>query len=595
MMLWGSVVGKLWATILLLVSFVLIVLTVLLVEFFENFQIENIENDLTKTAEQIIKVTNDHQGSHTDVLQIASELIGNETKMIILNDDKMVFSSIGDDEIEITPQSIKADSELLKVFTERKTVKKEMVLSKNNDDDLSAIVVGVPLELNGEKDEVFLFQSLESMEETTKSTTQFILLAAGIAIILTTFFAFFLSTRINAPLVKMREAALAIARGKFDTKVPILTQDEIGELAIAFNQMRKQLKFNMNALSQEKEHLSSILSSMADGVITFNKDGTILETNPPAERFLQSWYFEKGFNREDNVNVPLVLMNLFDESDSLDKEQIGEITLQGRDWGLIVSPLYTNPDNIRGAVAIIRDMTDERRMDKLRTDFIANVSHELRTPISMLQGYSEAIVDDIAGSEEEKMEMARIIYDESLRMGRLVNDLLDLAKLESGKMNLSYERVHISPYLKRITSKFAVLAKEKGISISMSLQDNDIDWHFDPDRIEQVLTNLIDNAIRHTPSGGNIDVIQRTSDRRGLVIDVRDSGSGIPEEDLPFVFERFYKADKARTRGRSGTGLGLAIAKNIINAHDGYISVNSLLDKGTTFSFILPRIMENPE
>ncbi|WP_057914332.1 ATP-binding protein [Peribacillus muralis] len=596
MMLWGSVVGKLWATILLLVSFVLIVLTVLLVEFFENFQIENIENDLTKTAEQIIKVTNDHQGSNTDVLQIASELIGKETKMIILNNDKMVFSSIGDNELEITPESIKSDPELIKVFTERKTVKKEMALSDDNgNEELSAIVVGVPLELNGEQDEVFLFQSLESMEETTKSTTQFILLAAGIAIILTTFFAFFLSTRINAPLVKMREAALAIARGKFDTKVPILTQDEIGELAIAFNQMRKQLKFNMNALSQEKEHLSSILSSMADGVITFNKDGTILETNPPAERFLQSWYFEKGYNREDNVNVPLVLMNLFDESESLDKEQVGEITLQGRDWGLIVSPLYTNPNNIRGAVAIIRDMSDERRMDKLRTDFIANVSHELRTPISMLQGYSEAIVDDIAGSEEEKMEMARIIYDESLRMGRLVNDLLDLAKLESGKMNLNYECIPISPYLKRITSKFSVLAKEKGISISTSLQDNDIEWNFDPDRIEQVLTNLIDNAIRHTPSGGNIDVIQRTSDRRSLVIDVRDSGSGIPEEDLPFVFERFYKADKARTRGASGTGLGLAIVKNIINAHDGYISVNSLPDKGTTFSFILPRIMENPE
>jgi two-component system sensor histidine kinase ResE len=240
-------------------------------------------------------------------------------------------------------------------------------------------------------------------------------------------------------------------------------------------------------------------------------------------------------------------------------------------------------------------MSDERRMDKLRTDFIANVSHELRTPISMLQGYSEAIVDDIAGSEEEKVEMARIIYDESLRMGRLVNDLLDLAKLESGKMNLSYECVPISPYLKRITSKFSGLAKEKGITISASLQDNQIQWHFDPDRIEQVLTNLIDNAIRHTPPGGNIDVIQRTSDRRGLIIDVRDSGSGIPEEDLPFVFERFYKADKARTRGRSGTGLGLAIVKNIINAHDGYISVNSLPNKGTTFSIILPRIMENAE
>ena len=596
-MLWGSVVGKLWATILLLVSFVLIVLTVLLVEFFDNFQIENVENDLTKMAQQIITVTNEHGGTGNEVLQIASELIGDETKVIILNDDKMVFSSNDENGIKITPEFIKDDPELIKVFTERETVKKEMTLpaEESNNDTLSAFVVGVPFELNGQQDEFFLIQSLESMNETTKSTTQFILLAAGIAIILTTIFAFFLSTRINAPLVKMREAALAIARGKFDTKVPILTQDEIGELAIAFNQMRKQLKFNMNALSQEKEHLASILSSMADGVITFNKDGTILETNPPAERFLQAWYFEKGYNREDTMNVPSVLMNLFDESESFDKEQVGEITLQGRNWGLIVSPLYSNAENIRGAVAIIRDMSDERRMDKLRTDFIANVSHELRTPISMLQGYSEAIVDDIAGSEDEKMEMAQIIYDESLRMGRLVNDLLDLARLESGKMNLSYDLISVSPYLKRITSKFYGLAKDKGITITTHLQDDGITWNFDPDRIEQVLTNLIDNAIRHTPAGGKIYVMQKMSDRRGLIIDVKDSGSGIPEEDLPFVFERFYKADKARTRGRSGTGLGLAIVKNIIDAHDGYISVNSLPEKGTTFSFILPRMMENAE
>ena len=596
-MLWGSVVGKLWATILLLVSFVLIVLTVLLVEFFDNFQIENVENDLTKMAQQIISVTNEHGGTGNEVLQIASELIGDETKVIILNDDKMVFSSNDENGIKITPEFIKDDPELIKVFTERETVKKEMTLpaEESNNDTLSAFVVGVPFELNGQQDEFFLIQSLESMNETTKSTTQFILLAAGIAIILTTIFAFFLSTRINAPLVKMREAALAIARGKFDTKVPILTQDEIGELAIAFNQMRKQLKFNMNALSQEKEHLASILSSMADGVITFNKDGTILETNPPAERFLQAWYFEKGYNREDTMNVPSVLMNLFDESESFDKEQVGEITLQGRNWGLIVSPLYSNAENIRGAVAIIRDMSDERRMDKLRTDFIANVSHELRTPISMLQGYSEAIVDDIAGSEDEKMEMAQIIYDESLRMGRLVNDLLDLARLESGKMNLSYDLISVSPYLKRITSKFHGLAKDKGITITTHLQDDGITWNFDPDRIEQVLTNLIDNAIRHTPAGGKIYVMQKMSDRRGLIIDVKDSGSGIPEEDLPFVFERFYKADKARTRGRSGTGLGLAIVKNIIDAHDGYISVNSLPEKGTTFTFILPRMMENAE
>ena len=159
-------------------------------------------------------------------------------------------------------------------------------------------------------------------------------------------------------------------------------------------------------------------------------------------------------------------------------------------------------------------MTVERRMDRLRTDFIANVSHELRTPISMLQGYSEALVDDI-GNEEDKKEMTRIINDESLRMGRLVNDLLDLAKLESGNMDLTYEHIELSPYLKRITGKFQGPAKEKEITISVLLEDDKINWDFDPDRIEQVLTNLIDNAIRHTPRGGMIEVGQRTSDREG--------------------------------------------------------------------------------
>ncbi|MBA9027242.1 MULTISPECIES: ATP-binding protein [Bacillaceae] len=587
MKLWRSVVGKLWATILLLVSLVLIILTILLVEFFGNFQIDEVENNLMKTAKRIVEIANTHADTD-EVLQIASEMIGIETKMLVLNDNDIIFSSESMEKYGVNPEFLKNDPSLNKVFTKREMVKKELLLPlKVGNQEISAIVVGVPLDLNGQQDEVFLFQSLETMEEAITSTTKFILLAAGVAIILTTIFAFFLSTRINAPLTKMREVAFEVAKGKFDTKVPILTGDEIGELAIAFNQMGKQLKNNISALNQEKEHLASILRSMADGVITFNRDGTILQTNPPAERFLHSWTFEK---LESNRMVPSVLMNLFDRSELLDKEQIGEISLQGHDWVLIVSPLYGS-ESIRGAVAIIRDMTDERKMDKLRTDFIANVSHELRTPISMLQGYSEAIIDDIAESEEDKKEMAKVIYDESLRMGRLVNDLLDLARLESENMQLCYDSIPLEDYLERIVYKFSGLAKENDIILSTSLKNPELNWMFDPDRIEQVLTNLIDNAIRHTPVRGRVEIIQRLDECQGLIIEVKDSGSGIPKEDLAFVFERFYKADKARTRGSSGTGLGLSIAKNIINAHDGEISVNSLLGIGTTFTFILPRKM----
>jgi two-component system sensor histidine kinase ResE len=589
MILIRSVVGKLWFTILLLVSFVLFILTVMLLEYFDNYNIVQTKNDLTKTAEKISTVLEEHGNNNFQLgLEISWEILDDVTRVVIVkNKDEIYYSPNTVDKKKLTFSDIKKDKELSKVFDGHTKVEKVSTLSSNQNEG-SYSIVGVPLHLSGNKNgAVFIYQSLNVVKETSQSTTKFILLVAGVAIILTTIFAFFLSTRIAAPLRKMREAAFEVARGKFDTKVPILTHDEIGELATAFNQMGRQLKFNMNALSQEKEQLASILSSMADGVITFNRDGTILITNPPADRFLQYWYYEKGDISTDTESIPSKVMDLFKQAVDTEKDQIGEISLQGQHWVILVSPLYSN-QFIRGAVAVVRNMTEERKLDKLRKDFIANVSHELRTPISMLQGYSEAIVDDVAETEEEKKEMAKVIYDESLRMGRLVNELLDLARMEAGHIQLTIEEVNLSSFINRIIRKFQGIAKENEINISANVSEEVTHFSFDPDRIEQVLTNLIDNAIRHTPKGGFV-LVTIIRDEKGIHMEVKDSGSGIPEEDLPFVFERFYKADKARTRGRSGTGLGLAIAKNIIDAHRGQISVQSKLGQGTTFSFFLPR------
>lgn len=592
MILIRSVVGKLWFTILLLVSFVLFILTVMLLEYFDNYNISETKKDLTKTAEKIANVLEVHGKNDFPLgLEISWEIVDKVTKVVIVKDQNEIYYSPNTvDKKKLTISEIQKDQELSKVFDGHTKVEKVSTLSSSNpkQTDGSYSVVGVPFHLSGEKNgAVFIYQSLTVVKETSRSTTKFILLVAGVAIILTTIFAFFLSTRIAAPLRKMREAAFEVARGKFDTKVPILTHDEIGELATAFNQMGRQLKFNMNALSQEKEQLASILSSMADGVITFNRDGTILITNPPADRFLQYWYYEKGNSSANTESIPSKVMDLFQQAVDTEKDQIGEISLQGRHWVILVSPLYSN-QFIRGAVAVVRNMTEERKLDKLRKDFIANVSHELRTPISMLQGYSEAIVDDVAETEEEKKEMAKVIYDESLRMGRLVNELLDLARMESGHIQLTIEEVNLDSFINRIIRKFQGIAKDNEINISANISEEVTHFSFDPDRIEQVLTNLIDNAIRHTPKGGYVELTV-IRDEKGIHMEVKDSGSGIPEEDLPFVFERFYKADKARTRGRSGTGLGLAIAKNIIDAHHGHISVQSKLGQGTTFSFSLPR------
>ncbi|MED5049656.1 ATP-binding protein [Bacillus siamensis] len=586
MKFWKSVVGKLWFTILSLVLIVLFILTVLLLEFIENYHVEEAEKDLTQLADKIAVIIENHEDQPL-ARSITWELADNLTSIAIIQDDKHVWYSPNDDNhlSSITLEQIKHDRDLHKALTDRKKVSKRAV-PNNAGSENERLIVGVPYEKDGKKGMVFLSQSLLAVKDTTKHTTRYIFLAAGIAIVLTTFFAFFLSSRVTYPLRKMREGAQDLAKGKFDTKIPILTQDEIGELAIAFNQMGRQLNFHINALNQEKEQLSNILSSMADGVITINIDGTILVTNPPAERFLQAWYYEQNMNIKEGDNLPPEAKELFQNAVSTEKEQMIEMTLQGRSWVLLMSPLYAE-SHVRGAVAVLRDMTEERRLDKLREDFIANVSHELRTPISMLQGYSEAIVDDIASTEEEKKEIAQIIYDESLRMGRLVNDLLDLARMESGHTGLRYETVNLHEFLEKISRKFSGVAKEKEVSLTEDIAVSQPECVFDEDKMEQVFTNLIDNALRHTESGGNVHIAVQTV-KDGLKIDIKDSGSGIPEEDLPFIFERFYKADKARTRGRAGTGLGLAIVKNIVEAHGGSIAVHSSIDKGTTFTFYIP-------
>ncbi|RWZ60226.1 HAMP domain-containing protein [Halobacillus fulvus] len=597
MMFWRSVVGKLWFTILLLVSFVLFILTVLLLEFFQNYHVIEAERDLLQTASRITEVVGRYEDDRDLLLSTTSLVKSPSSRAVIVFDSDDVIAA--ENESHNLPRLgydwFISDADLSSVLEQGRDVRKVADL---NNLESGLMVVGTPL--TTQDGAVFVYQSLDTVEETSEQTTKIIFLGAGIAIILTTIFAFFLSTRITAPLIKMRESALELARGEFNTKIPIRTYDEIGELAMAFNRMGRQLKFHIHALNQEKEQLSGILRSMADGVITINREGEVLITNPPAKQYLNAYEFEHNGNNKLKYEVkdlPEPLKKLFDQVITNEEEAMTEVTLQGRTWVMIMTPLYDNR-KVRGAVAVLRDMTEERRLDKLRKDFIANVSHELRTPISMLQGYSEAIVDDIAESKEEKNELAQIIHEESLRIGRLVNELLDLARMEAGHITLHMESVDVHPYLQKIIKKFQGVAEEQEVHLTFSIDPDFDTLTFDADRVEQVFTNLIDNAIRHTDSGGKVHVSVE-KDQDAWVASVYDSGQGIPEEDLPFVFERFYKGDKSRKRdeavNKKGTGLGLSIAKNIVQAHKGTISVHSKWEEGTTFSFKIPIKIDSHE
>ena len=245
-------------------------------------------------------------------------------------------------------------------------------------------------------------------------------------------------------------------------------------------------------------------------------------------------------------------------------------------------------DGRSGIVVIIRDMTNEHNLDQMKKDFIANVSHELRTPISLLQGYTESIVDGIVTEPEEIKESLSIVLDETNRLNRLVNELLNVARMDAEGLSVNKEIQPIAPLLNKIQTKYRQQASDLSLNMYLTPETNDALWYYDSDRIDQVLTNLIDNATRYTQPGDTISITSEDTDKYN-VLHINDTGSGIAPEHLNLVFDRFYKVEASRTRGKQGTGLGLFICKMIIEEHGGTITVSSVVGEGTTFTIKLPK------
>ncbi|TBL79784.1 ATP-binding protein [Paenibacillus thalictri] len=595
-----SVVGKLWMTIIGLVAFVLLILSLFWGQYIQTYfaktqdQTQTLLRLSTRVAAEVIPHLNEPK-----YLQTINELLSAQDAKIILLDTKLNLLPMEQKEA-VKVDSLFPKSDLQSVLAGQSIDNHEQVKMGSKDRlESEYLAVAVPLKAEGQSGSLgalVLYQTVQSLESTQAYVKRLFAYVGVMGFLLTTFFAFFLSTRITQPLLQLKKAADLITLGEYGTRVPITSSDELGELAKTFNHMGEELEDTIKALNHEKEHLASVLRSMIDAVITFDAEGHVILTNPQGEKIVQEWSLiglQEGETPPVNrQTIPKPMQQLFEAVVAEASEMNSKLHVRNEVWSIVMAPLYSR-DVVRGAVAVLRDVTEEHRMDKLRKDFVANVSHELRTPLSMLQGYSEALLDDIAASPEERKELAQVIHDESLRMGRLVNDLLDLARMENGNMVLNFREVEVGTFIKRIYRKFAVLAKEQEIALAYELPELPLVLEqADEDRLEQVMTNLLDNAFRHTSGGAAISIKAEQvlhKDADAIQIDISDQGHGIPPEDLPYVFERFYKADKARTRGvTGGTGLGLAIVKNIVDAHQGNVVVRSTLGQGTTFSIILP-------
>ncbi len=406
------------------------------------------------------------------------------------------------------------------------------------------------------------------------------------AVILSLIFGYLLSKTITVPIVNLMHKARNIAQGDFTQMAEVKSEDEIGKLTRTFNYMAKELKKTLNEISKEKNKIETILNYMTDGVVAFNIDGEVVHANPASKLMLGLNEFNMNFNEFSNkfdlgITIEEMLyLEIFSTKEaslSFDNKYIQ-----------IYFALSTDEQRkAEGIIAVLHDITVQQKLDNMRREFVANVSHELRTPLTSIKSYSETLMDGALEDSETAHRFLGVINSEADRMTRLVKDLLQLSRLENEQLQWNMQTFGFDSLVRSSVEKIELSAKEKGQIIECFSIGDKPQVLADKDRIEQVILNVLTNAIKYTPEGGKIIVYvgKMYSD---AYVKVVDSGIGIPEEDIKRVFERFYRVDKARSREMGGTGLGLSIAKEIIEAHKGSISITSQLGKGTEVTVRLP-------
>jgi len=425
------------------------------------------------------------------------------------------------------------------------------------------------------------------LEEKLRRT---IIAALLLVFLLSIAFSFVISFTVSSRLEELAKIARAVAQGDFSKKPYIYSKDEIGDLAMALSYMSDEIKNKIDIIRKETAKLDVILSSMFEGIMVVDAKGYIVMMNPSLRKMFLVDSDPEGKTPIEVVRNPQIQ----DVMDKIIKEKCRffskeiNITYPEEKVLKINAVEIIKKDILEGGVLVFHDITELRRLERIRQDFVANVSHELRTPVSNIKGYAETLLEGAMDDKENAKEFMGIIYQEASRLSNLIDDLLDLSKIESGRVKMEFIPLDIAPVLKRTFGVLEKTIKEKNLSVSINIPEGLPQVLADEKRLNQVFLNLLDNAVKYTNEGGAINVVAFESGRF-VQIDITDTGIGIPEIDLPRIFERFYRVDKARSRELGGTGLGLSIVKHIVLSHGGQVWVKSRPGQGSTFSFTIPK------
>ncbi|PLS35196.1 cell wall metabolism sensor histidine kinase WalK [Carnobacterium maltaromaticum] len=437
--------------------------------------------------------------------------------------------------------------------------------------------------------------NIESVYKQISSITEIFFKASMIAAGVTVVLALFISRAITKPISEMKKQATQMAEGDYSGQVKIYGQDELGQLSLAINDLSTKVEEAQESTEAERRRLDSVLEHMTDGVIATDRRGKVVIINETALELLNLTQDKAvGYSILEILKIQehFTLRHLLETQEELILDfstEDNEVTLRGE-----FSLIQRETGFISGLVCVLHDITEQEKIERERRDFVSNVSHELRTPLTSMRSYLEALNDGAWKDPDIAPRFLAVTQEETDRMIRMITDLLNLSRMDAGKDTFELEYVNINELFSHVLNRFDMMLQSadkpvKPFVIKRDFTKRDLWVEVDADKMIQVLDNIMNNAIKYSPSGGTI-TCRLMETHNNIVISIADEGLGVPKKDIPHVFDRFFRVDKARARSMGGTGLGLAISKEVVQKHGGKIWLESIENKGSTFFISLPYV-----
>ena len=435
------------------------------------------------------------------------------------------------------------------------------------------------------------YYCVTSIDEALENIEVKIAVGGLLIAILAAILSLLVSRRISRPIEEIKKGAEGFARGDFEHRLPVSNSEELGSLSETMNQMAVELQNRINSMREQRNELEAVLSSMVEGVIAVDNEERIISVNQAAAQMLETNPSDVQNRSIQEVVRNTDLQNFVRNALSSDKTVEKDIILHGNGQRILnghSTVLCDAEGQSMGALIVLNDVTQLRRLENIRKEFVANVSHEIKTPITAIKGFVETLRDGAMENREDAERFLKIIENHVDRLSAIIEDLLSLSRIEREveRDEIVLKEDPIRDVLRTAIQVCQVKASSKNVQIVLSCNE-DLKANINAPLLEQAVVNLLDNAIKYSDDESDVNVSAKKVDNE-IVLSVHDKGSGIKQENLPRIFERFYRVDKARSRKQGGTGLGLAIVKHIAQAHGGYVLVDSTYGEGSTFSIHLP-------